>query len=177
MREGGKVDNQYQATPADILWAKKAIVKQLTAEVKEDEQALKAQAIEDYKAGRGGQVRSPMFGNKSGYITVKEGKPPEHVTRFQVDDPQKLVDWMDEARPDTDCFAADNLELFAKWHFEHTGELPDGCHVFEYDTEQGEPTATFAVKEGVVIPMLRDNEGMRAALSSSISQMLLPGGE
>ena len=177
MREVGKVDKQYQATPADILWAKKAIVKQLSTEVKEDEQALKQQAVEDYKAGRGGQVRSPMFGNKSGWITVKEGKPPEERTAYVLEDYQKAIDWMDETRPDTDGFATDNIEAFCQWWFTQTGEQIPGFEVRSYTTEQGEPSATFTVKEGIVLPLLMENEEMRAALAGPISQMLLPGGE
>lgn len=171
------MSNQYQATPADVLWAKKAIVKQLTAEVKEGEQALKAQAIEDYKAGRGGQVRSPMFGSKSGWITVKEGKAPETKTMHTLVNYQAAVDWMDETRPETDGFAMDNLEEFCWWHFTQTGEQIPGFEVLEYQTPQGEPTASISVKENVVLPMLMENEGIRAALSGPIAQMLLPGGE
>lgn len=165
-------------TEADRLFAEEAVLKEVNRRHKENVDALKARAIEDYKQGRGGQVRSPLFGNKAGYITVKEGKPSETVREFQMVDAQAVTDWMDETRPDTDCFAADNLALFCEWWFAHTGEVPEGCTVIEYETVAKEPSATFAVKEKEIIPKLLQDSELRAQLFGGAEiARLLEGGE
>ena len=162
-----------QPTRIDNLFAAKAVGKEIDRRVKELEDEVKAEAIAEYKNGGSDRKRSRIFGNKAGYLTIKEGKPSERVTRFQLVDVQEATDWMDATKPDTDSFAQDNLELFCKWWFEHTGECPDGCTVITYDTEPGEPTAILSVKEKVVLPMLMEN----GELFGEVNQMLLGDGE
>ena len=169
-------------TEADRLFAEEAVLKEVNKRHKANVDAIKARAIEDYKAGRGGQVRSPLFGNKAGYITVKEGKPAETVREFQMVDAQVLTDWMEENPPSfesLDCFAADHLELFAEWHFRQTGEVPEGCTVLEYETPPKEPTATFVVRENEIIPRLLEDSELRAELfgGSDITPLLEGGDE
>lgn len=159
-------------TNVDLLFAAKAVSKEINSRVKALEDEVKAEFLEEYERDGTDRKRSPMFGKEAGWLTMKEGKPSEHVTRFQVDDPQKVIDWMDRERPETDSFAQDNLEMFAKWWFEHTGEKPDGCSLFEYDTEPGQPTPALTVKEKVVLPLLKDN-----ALSGHVNELLLGDGE
>ena len=162
-----------QPTAIDNLFAAKAVSKEIDKRVKELEDEVKAEAIADYKSGGSDRKRSRIFGNKAGYLTIKEGKPSERVTRFQLVDVQEATDWMDGAKPDTDSFAQDNLELFCKWWFERTGECPDGCTVIAYETEPGEPTAILSVKEKVVLPMLMEN----GELFGEVNQLLLGDGE
>ena len=114
-----------------------------------------------------------MFDPKAAWMTMKGGKPSEHVSRFQVTDPQKVVDWMDETRPETDSFASANLAQFAEWWFTNTGEMPDGCDVFEYDTEPVEPTPALTVKEAMVLPAIQANQ----ELFGEVNQLLLGEGE
>jgi len=162
-----------KATKLDVLFAAKAAGKEINNRIKALEDEVKAEFMEEYEQGGTDRKRSTVFGKEAGYLTMKEGKPSEHVTRFQVDDPQKVVDWMDYVKPETDSFASDNLEMFAKWWFEHTGEMPDGCTLFEYDTEPTKPTPMLSVKEKVVIPMLKANN----VLSGEVNQLLLGDGE
>ena len=162
-----------QPTKVDNLVAAKAVVKEVDRRIKRFEDEVKAEFIEEYKNGGADRKRSRIFGNKAGYLTIKEGKPSEHVTRFQLVDVQEATDWMDEAKPDTDSFAQDNLEQYCQWWFERTGECPDGCTVITYDTEPGEPTAILSVKEKVVLPMLMENK----ELFGEVNQLLLGDGE
>lgn len=162
------------ATKLDMLFAAKAVSKEINNRVGKLEAEVKEEMLEEYLENGNDRKRSPLFGKGAGYLGVQEGKPSEKVTKFQVVDPQAVIDWMDEQRPDTDCFAQDNLELFAKWHFEHTGECPDGCTVITYDSEPGKPIVKLMVKEKVVLPMLQEN----MALSGEVNELLLgDGGE
>lgn len=162
-----------QPTKVDNLVAAKAVVKEVDRRIKRFEDEVKAEFIEEYKNGGADRKRSRIFGNKAGYLTIKEGKPSERVTKFQLVDVQEATDWMDEAKPDTDSFAQDNLEQYCQWWFERTGECPDGCTVITYDTEPGEPTAILSVKEKVVLPMLMENR----ELFGEVNQLLLGDGE
>lgn len=162
-----------QPTKVDNLVAAKAVVKEVDRRIKRFEDEVKAEFIEEYKNGGADRKRSRIFGNKAGYLTIKEGKPSERVTKFQLVDVQEATDWMDEAKPDTDSFAQDNLEQYCQWWFERTGECPDGCTVIPYDTEPGEPTAILSVNEKVVLPMLMENR----ELFGEVNQLLLGDGE
>ena len=162
-----------QPTKVDNLVAAKAVVKEVDRRIKRFEDEVKAEFIEEYKNGGADRKRSRIFGNKAGYLTIKEGKPSERVTKFQLIDVQEATDWMDEAKPDTDSFAQDNLEQYCQWWFERTGECPDGCTVITYDTEPGEPTAILSVKEKVVLPILMENR----ELFGEVNQLLLGDGE
>lgn len=157
-----------QFTRIDTLFAAKAISKEIDRRVKKLEDEVKAAFVDEYKSGGSDRKRSRIFGNKAGYLTIKEGKPSERVTKFQLVDVQEATDWMDAAKPDTDSFAQDNLELFCKWWFEHTGECPDGCTVINYDSEPGEPTAILTVKEKEVLPILVEN----GELPGEVNQLL-----
>lgn len=162
-----------QPTKVDNLVAAKAVVKEVDRRIKRFEDEVKAEFIEEYKNGGADRKRSRIFGNKAGYLTIKEGKPSERVTKFQLVDVQEATDWMDATKPDTDSFAQDNLEQYCQWWFERTGECPDGCTVITYDTEPGEPTAILSVKEKVVLPMLMENR----ELFGEVNQLLLGDGE
>jgi len=166
-----------EATSIDILFAKKAVVKKLQADLKAEEDAAKEAAIDDWKAGKGGQVRSPLFGNKAGYITVKEGADPRTVEEFHVVDRDALYEWFDREDLETDGFAYDYIDEFAEWHLKATGECPDGCTAVRYETEKGEPTAAFTVKEKVVIERILSDESVRQALAGSVPLMLEGGGD
>lgn len=162
-----------EPTKMDYLAAAKAVSKEINSRVKALEDECKAEFLAEYKATGTDRKRFPLFGNKAGYMGIREGKPSEKVTRFQMVDPQEVIDWMDENRPETDSFAQDNLAQFAQWWFEHTGECPDGCTVVTYDSEPGEPTVTLTVKEKVVIPMLAENN----LLAGEVNRLLLGDGE
>ena len=143
-------------TKFDVLVAAKATEKEFSKRVKALESACKSEFMERYRMDGTDRMRSTVFDQKAAWMTLKGGKPSEHVTRFQVNDLDKVVDWMDAQRPETDSFATDNIAQFAQWWFEHMGELPDGCELFEYDTEPTEPTPALTVKEAMVLPALRD---------------------
>lgn len=144
------------ASRYEQLYATKAIMKTLDKEYRKLEGECKRELLEEYAQDGTDRKRSKMFGGKNAYMSVVEGKPSETAERFDVVDMQSLVDWMDETRPDTDPFAADNLAQFAEWYFRETGEVPDGCRLLTYQTEPKEPTVRLVVKESAVIPILRD---------------------
>ena len=160
------------ATKLDTLFAAKAVSKEINARVNELEKECKAELLQEYKESGNDRKRSPMFGKEAGYIGIQEGKPSEHVVRFQLNDPDAFVDWMDEAKPETDTFAQANMAQFAEFWFHQTGECPEGCTVIEYDSEPGEPIVKLMVKEKVVLPMLQDNAGMLV----EVNQLLLGDG-
>ena len=149
------------ATKFDVLVAAKAMEKEISKRVKELESECKAEFKERFKADGTDRMRSTVFDPKAAYMTMRGGKPSETVTRFQMNDAQAVIDWMDEARPDTDSFATDNLAQFAQWWFEHTGECPDGCTVMTYETEPTEPTPALVVKEAAILPaLLTEQQGI-----------------
>ena len=156
----------------DVLVAAKATEKEFSKRVKALEDEVKSEFMDNYRSSGVDRMRSTVFDAKAAWLTLKGGKPSVKVTRFQVNDPQAVIDWMDEQRPDTDCFAQDNLEQFAKWHFENTGECPDGCVVITYDSEPVEPTPCLTVKEDKVIPALKDNPN----LLGEVNVLMLEGG-
>ena len=61
------------------------------------EKECKEELLREYRENGNDRKRSPMFGKEAGYIGIQQGRPSEHVTRFQLVDPDAFVDWMDEA--------------------------------------------------------------------------------
>ena len=159
------------ATKFDLLVAAKATEKEFSKRVKRLEDECKAEFVEEYRTNGSDRKRSTVFDSKAAWMTMKGGKPSEHVTRFQLNDYQEAVDWMDETRPETDSFAQDNLERFCEWWFFHTGECPDGCTVIEYESEPVEPTPALTVKETAVLDELKKEKN--AALSGAVTKFLL----
>lgn len=149
-------------TKFDVLVAARATEKEFAKRVKALETEVKQEFMDRYRADGTDRMRSTVFDSKAAWMTLKGGKPSERVTRFQVNDMQEVIDWMDENRPETDSFARDNLAQFAQWWFEHTGECPDGCSVITYDSEPVEPVPVLTVKEAKVLPALQDNPSMLA---------------
>lgn len=161
------MDSKYER-----LYAAKAIMKEMDGEYKKLERECKEELLSEYREDGTDRKRSTLFGGKNAYMSVVEGKPSETAERFDVVDMQSLVDWMDETRPDTDPFAADNLAQFAEWYFRETGEVPDGCRLLTYQTEPKEPTVRLVVKEDAVIPILRESGMLQGGF-----QLLLGDGE
>lgn len=162
-----------EPTKIDLLFAAKAVSKEINSRVKALEDEVKAEFVEEYEKHGTDRKRSPMFGAKAGYLTMKDGSASERVTRFQLVNQDEFVDWMDENRPETDSFAQANMAQFAEHWFRMTGECPDGCTVVSYDTEPGSPTPCLTVKEKVVLPMLSGNN----LLSGEVNQLLLGEGD
>ena len=144
----------------DYLVAAKATEKEISKRVKALENECKEEFLDEYRAKGVDRVRSTVFDSKAAYMTMAGGKPSELVEKFQLNDPQAMIDWMDEEKPETDSFATDNLEEFGKWWFYHTGECPEGCSVIRYESEPVEPTPRLTVKEDKVLPMLRENPNL-----------------
>jgi len=160
------------ATKFDVLVAAKATEKEFAKRVKALEDECKEEFMERYRADGTDRMRSTVFDPKAAWMTLRGGRPSERVRRFQLNDPQAAIDWMDAARPETDGFAQDNLERFCEWWFMQTGECPDGCTVLEYDSEPVEPTPALTVKEAKVLPALKAN----AALLGEVNTLLLEEG-
>lgn len=161
------------ATKLDTLFAAKAVSKEINNRVNALEMECKEELLREYRENGNDRKRSPMFGKEAGYIGIQQGRPSEHVTRFQLVDTDAFVDWMDEAKPETDTFAQANMAQFAEFWFHQTGECPEGCTVIEYESEPGEPIAKLMVKEKVVLPMLQENAGMLG----EVNRLLLGDGD
>ena len=161
------------ATKFDVLVAAKATEKEFAKRVKALETECKAEFVENFKATGNDRMRSTVFDGKAAWMTMKGGKPSEHVVKFQMTDPQEVIEWMDENRPETDSFAQDNLAQFAEWWFVHTGECPDGCTVIEYESEPVEPVPALTVKEAMVLPALQENPN----LLGEVNTLLLGDGD
>lgn len=157
----------------EVLFAAKAAEKEVHKRVSALEDECKAEILEQYRTEGVDRRRSKVFDGKSAYITVQEGLPSEEATRFDVVDMQALIDWMDETKPDTDCFAADNLAQFAQWYFNATGEVPEGCTLLRYMTEPKPPIAKLVVKEKPVLEALKE----KALLAGEVNQLLLGDGD
>lgn len=157
------------ATPTDRLFAAKALVKVFDAEVKNLEKEAKEQAVADYMEGRGGQVRSPLFGKDAGYITVKAGTESHDEQRFDVIDGEALKDWMEDTDLDLMAFALEHAAEYAEWHFRRTGECPEGCRLLNFTVEGKPPSASLTVKEKVVVEELKK----RPELASDTVMFLL----
>lgn len=157
----------------DVLVAAKATEKEFSKRVKKLEDECKSEFMKRYREDGVDRMRSTVFDSKAAWMTLKGGKPSEKVTRFQLNDPDAAIDWMDETRPETDSFATDNIEQFCKWWFEHTGECPDGCVVLTYDSEPVEPTPCLTVKEAKVLPELQANPN----ILKEVNVLLLGSGE
>lgn len=161
-------------TKFDVLVAAKATEKEFAKRVKALENECKAEFMERFKADGTDRMRSTVFDPKAAFMTMRGGKPSETVTRFQMVDAQSVINWMDEARPETDSFATDNLAQFAQWWFERTGECPDGCTVITYDTEPVDPTPALTVKEANVLPALQANPHLLGEVNTLL---LMEGGD
>lgn len=166
------------ASKVDLLFAAKAVSKEMAARVRALEDECKAELADDYMRDGTDRRRSPLFGDGAGWLSVvkRDPEPARRERRFQLTDPQAAIDWMEEARPDTDTFASENLEAFARWHFEATGELPGGCDLVEYEVPAvpaGVKSVTLTVKEKVVLPQLAGD----AALLGEARRLLLGDGE
>lgn len=157
----------------DLLVAMKAMEKEVSKRVKELEDEVKSEFMDSYRASGVDRMRSTVFDPKAAWLTLKGGKPSERVERFQLNDPDAAMDWMDDNSPDTYKFAIANIEEFCKWWFYSTGECPDGCAVIAYDSEPVEPTPCLTVKEAKVLPALKDNPG----LLNEASVLMLGSGE
>lgn len=157
----------------EVLYAAKAVQKEIDKRVKTLENECKDEVLKCYLEEGIDRRRSKVFDPKAAYITVQAGKPSEEAQRFDVIDIDALTDWMDETRPDTDCFAADNLAMFAEWYFRTTGEVPDGCRLLRYETEPKPPIAKLVVKDAVVLETLRD----KSLLAGEVNQFLLGDGD
>lgn len=164
-----------EITEFDVLVAEEAVLKKANAIHKERVERMKAEAV-----ANGTPMRSKLFGLKVAGIDLVDGKPAERDVRYQLTDPQRAIDWMDETRPDTDSFAQDYLELFCEWWFVHTGELPDGFDAIEYETEEKPVTAKFLIRKrefvDVIINKMLETpqlaEPVRARLLADDAKML-----
>ena len=161
-------------TTAEKAIIAKALVRKLDEEfAKPLEMQAKDELVGAYKETGATQMAGPNIGRDCGCVYIKEGKsvPESRESRFVVEDPQALVDWMDETRPDTDCFAADNIERFAEWHLANTGELPGGCRVVDVirPAYQEEPTA-------VLKPNYRKLYEKMAPQLEAVQTLMLGGG-
>lgn len=161
------------ANEFDYLVAAKAAVKTVNKRLDEIEAKVKADFKEQYKVDGTDRRRSTVFGPKAAWMTMKGGKPSEHVKRFTVHDMKALGEWMDENDPDVNPFVQANLDKFAEWWCFNQGECPDGCTLVEYDNDPTEPVPVLTVKEDIVIPMLRENP----SLLGEVNRLLLGDGE
>lgn len=162
---------ENRITEFDALVAEEAVLKEITKGHKAKVDSMKMAAIEN-----GTQMRSKFFGIKNAGIDLVEGADPEPFVRYSISDAQKVIDWMDATRPDTDGFASDNLAAFCQWWFEHTGELPDGFERIEGMTEGKAISAKFVVRkpEAVIEKLFDKPDLMKATIVNLLGAEATP---
>ena len=116
-----RMDPNVKPTPMDELsWNVYVEKKWHKAKVEEQERQLKDYLVSEKEAsGIDRMTTSKFLGHDAAmlYMARRKGKPAEKGVRFQCYDVRALEEWMDSEKPETDCFAQDNLEKFAEWHF------------------------------------------------------------
>jgi len=143
----------------DRAIAEEAVLKKAQEIHKERVDALKAQAVRE-----GTPMRSTLFGIKVGGVDLVDGKPSAPFSKFNVHDREAALDWLDELN-DMEAyaygFARDNIEKFAEWYLEMTGECADGCTLINGVTEEVPMSAKFVIrskaKVAEVIDKLRES--------------------
>lgn len=69
-------------------------------------------------------------GQKVGELTVN-CTSESREERLEVTDWDAIQDW-EFSQEEANAFVVRHIEQFARWHFEQTGELPDGCDLVEH---------------------------------------------
>lgn len=116
------------------------------------------------------QRRIFINGVDVGTYSARVSKPKVEET-FEVVDWDALENWH-FSNEDALAFVVRHVVDFAKWHFEQTGEMPNGCKLVKKEIRGGEfETAVLKVKDISVI-----EQATRARLTSEV-ELLLEGGE
>lgn len=124
----------------------------------------------DYERDGTDRRRITLNGVEVGTISAKIAKPTKE-TRFEVTDWDALEDW-GFSQEDAYAYVVRHIADFAKWHFEQTGEMPDGCELVEMTHPGGQWMGT--VLRGCGIEKVGAAAGV---LLQSEVLALLEGGE
>lgn len=95
-------------------------------------------------------------------IRFSKEKPSEERKVFEVIDTLGLAEWLDKVDQETIThYVALNLERFAEFYFNETGELPDGCDMV--------PVVTPAVEKSYIGGLLKvDAESVAGAIQTAL---------
>lgn len=151
-----------------------ALYKELAKVVStKDPRSIRAQLDEELKADyeRDGTDRKRILinGTEVGSLSAKIAKPSKE-TRFEVTDWEALENW-NFSTDDALAYVVRHVVDFAKWHFEQTGEMPDGCELVEMTHPGGQWMGT--TLRGCDIEKVGEAAGVR--LSSEVVALLEGG--
>jgi len=133
----------YDYTPMEQLAIKQALYKSLASDVStKDPDSLRSvvddKVVEMYEATGAKSFDVRVEGVKVGTFSVTVSKEvPESVTkRFAVTNITALDEWArgEDARALWEAYMTSHDKEFARWYFDQTGELPDGCDLVELVT-------------------------------------------
>lgn len=139
-----------------------------------DPRSLRAMCDEelaaDFKENGTDRRRIVINGVEVGTLTAKIARPSKE-TRFEVTDWGALENWA-FSEEDAMAYVVRHVADFAKWHFEQTGEMPDGCDLVEMTHPGGQWMGTTI--RGCTLDKVSEAAGV--ILGSEIAA-LLEGGE
>lgn len=118
-------------TPIDRYFAAECVKKEVDAAHKEAKTQAQIYLDEAREKGQTSLI-STYFGEEAG--EYKRGKTrAKHVVEFNVCDAEELEDWVNANTYSVFLFVKGNVEVFARWIVENTGEVPEGISKDEYD--------------------------------------------
>lgn len=148
----------------------KALDNQLRDYIDDLNADCKAELEQAFKDEGTTQRRVFINGVDVGTYSARISKPKVEEA-FEVTDWEALERWH-FSNEDALAFVVRHVVDFAKWHFEQTGEMPDGCELVEKEIPGGKfETASLRVKDISII-----EQATRARLTSEV-ELLLEGGE
>lgn len=154
------------------MFIKQAIYKSVADDVKTGKAnargAFDERYRQRYRETGGKSYDALLVGRKVGTVSVVPDNPKPKPT-FTVTDPDALDDWYATCEDAFREYIVSHMDDFAKWHFERTGELPDGCSFEMARPEPKEPTVRLSISVDDVVAALD-------ALPGGVSIPMLGGG-
>lgn len=128
-----------------------------------------------------------LLGDKVGTYSIRMSKAVEsrQGERFEVEDYAALAKFVtDECGDYLMRYVASDLESFAAWYLDYTGEIPEGCVLKKYVTPAVEPEyigGTLKVDAAKVAEVVHRDAQLNAAFGALLGEggklMLAPGCE
>ena len=149
------------ANNIDRLFALRALEQKISEERKLLEYECRDELLEAFKADGTDRRTSPFFGPDAGKFSVKryKAKPATVNVDYNVTDGGEFADWCADNVADLAEYVGAHATEFARWHFDATGELPDGIARVEYE-EEGEPerlsAQVYSFKPDIVLSKLAE---------------------
>lgn len=112
--------------------------------------------------------------DKVGYLQLRYSKPkqPEMFSNFKVNDYITCGQWLQEVEPRyIRKYIELDLKTFARWYFNETGEMPEGCELEWYES-QAQPSEFMGVSIHVEPKDVLQAMSKRLPASTQITNLL-----